>query len=75
MLVLLDKNIYQNLLKELEEDGQKINENILDVYGKRLDSCLLNTIITSINIELPAQDTDFINFGVLKNVCMNIYQL
>ena len=48
MLVLLNKNIYQNLLKNLKEEGQKINENILDVYGKRLDSCLLNTIITSI---------------------------
>ena len=39
---------------------------------KRLDSCLLNTIITSINIGLPVQDTDIINYDILKK-CLYEY--
>jgi len=65
-----DNQIYERLLKEVEENED--SEDMLYAYDKRLDSCLLNTIITSINIGLPVQDTDIINYDILKK-CLYEY--
>ena len=55
------------LSKNSNNNNNKETDNIRkNVINNRLDCCLLNTIITSISIGLPAQDKDITNFTILK---------
>ena len=55
------------LSKNSNNNNNKETDNIRKiVINNRLDCCLLNTIITSISIGLPAQDKDITNFTILK---------